>query len=243
VAGTEGSEGELMAEQESGPDPMKFEEFRRSFYYGSRSDMQFKYLAGMSDVDAAGAIETLLGTLGEAFDTGDWEAVRHAAFRAQVAAYEPREPVEPQFTDAPFQPLATPLAETDLALITAGGVFRRDADPLGPDGPSQDEVLPRIKEFLRGAPRLTEIPGEVRIEELNARHPGYDATTAQRDPNTVFPIEPLRALEREGRARLAATHYSFIGATSQVRLRERVAVEWAQRLKEAEVGAALLVAT
>lgn len=232
-----------MVEDESDPQAMTFEEFRRSFYYGSRSDMQFKYLARMSDEDAADAIAMILATVGEAFDTGDWEAVRRAAFLAQVAGYEPSEPVEPEFADAPFQPLPAPLSELDLALISAGGVYERAADPLGPDGPSQEEILPRIGEFLKGAPTLTEIPGDVRLEVLSARHPGYDARTAQRDPNTVFPLEPLRALEQEGRVRLAKTHYTFVGATSQLRLRERVGPDWAQKLKNAEVGAALLVAT
>ena len=238
---------------EPGQDRMSFEEFRRSFYYGSHSDLQFKYLAGMSDEDAADVIATLLRRLGEAFDTGDWESVRQAAFLAQVAGYEPTESsvspsgsdnrVEAEFADAPFHRLSRPLGETEVALVTAGGVFPRGADPLGPNGPSQEQILERWKEALRAPPTLTEIPGDVSVGELTARHPGYDARTAQRDPNTVFPIEPLRALEREGRLRLARTHYSFVGATSQVRLREVVAPEWAQRLKEAGVGAALLVAT
>ncbi|MGH3443177.1 MAG: glycine/sarcosine/betaine reductase selenoprotein B family protein [Nitriliruptorales bacterium] len=232
-----------MSEDEGGPGPLTFEEFRRSFYYGSRTDMQFKYLARMSDEDAADAITAILKALGEAFDTGDWESVRRAAFLAQVAGYEPPEPVEPEFDDAPFQPLDGPLSRVDLALVSAGGVFHPDADPMGPDGPSQEEVPPRIQEFLKGTPSLTEIPGDVRVEELSARHPGYDALSAQRDPNTVFPLEPLRELERDGRVRLAPTHYTFVGATSQLRLRDRVAPEWAQRLKEAQVGAALLVAT
>lgn len=96
---------------------------------------------------------------------------------------------------------------------------------------------------LRGAPTLTEIPVDTPPGELTARHPGYDARTAQRDPNTVFPLELLRDLAGAGEVQLAPTHYAFVGATSQVRLRERVAPEWAQRLLEARVGAALLVAT
>lgn len=232
-----------MAENESASQPMSFEEFRRSFYYGSRADMQFKYLARMSDEGAADSIAAILAGLGEAFDTGDWESVRRTAYLAQVAGYEPAEPVDPEFDDAPFQLLRAPLPELDLALVSAGGVFEREADPLGPDGPTQEEILPRIQEYLKGTPTLTEIPGDVQVEDLSARHPGYDARTAQRDPNTVFPIEPLRALEREGRVRLAKTHYAFVGATSQLRLREKVGSEWAQRFRNADIGAALLVAT
>jgi allophanate hydrolase subunit 2 len=53
----------------------------------------------------------------------------------------------------------------------------------------------------------------------------------------------LRELEAEGRVRLADTHYAFTGATSQLRLREQVAPQWAQRLVAEGVDACLLVAT
>lgn len=230
-------------QDEPSDDPMTFESFRRSFYYGSRADMQWKYLASVTDEEAADTIARLLRAVGEAFDTGDWDAVRRVAFEAQVAGYEPDGPVEPEFEDAPFHPLPSPLEEMPLALISAGGVFLANEDPRGPDAPTQEQVLSEIKDHLRSAPTLTEIPRDTPTDALTARHPGYDATTAQRDPNTVFPLELLRELEAGGRLTLAATHYAFVGATSQVRLRERVADEWAQRLLEAQVGAALLVAT
>lgn len=232
-----------MTDQDPEGPTMSFEAFRRSFYYGARVDMQFKYLARMSDEGAADAVARLLRELGEAFDTGDWDRVRQAAYEAQVAGYLPAGPVEPEVETAPFQPLSAPLADLPLALVSAGGVFRRDEDPRGPDGPTQQEVLGEIEQHLRGTPTLTEIAVDTPTSELTARHPGYDATTAQRDPNTVFPLDALRDVAAGGQATLAPTHYTFVGATSQVRLRERVAPEWAQRLLEARVGAALLVAT
>lgn len=222
---------------------MTFEDFRRSFYYGARADMQFKYLASMTDTDAADAIARILRLVGEALDTGDWQRVQQAAFEAQVAGYRSATPVEPEFDWAPFQPLRAPLEQVPLALISAGGVFRRDDDPAGPHGPTQQEVVGEIKEYLRGTPTLTEIPNGTPVTELSARHPGYDATSAQRDPNTVFPLDVLRELAQEERVQLAPTHFSFVGATSHVRLREHIAGDWAQRLLEARVGAALLVAT
>jgi glycine/betaine/sarcosine/D-proline reductase family selenoprotein B len=135
------------------------------------------------------------------------------------------------------------LANLRLALMSAGGVFRVDDDPMGPDGPTQQEALTMIKDFLRGAPTLSVIPKDTPDSAITARHPGYDARTAQRDPGTVFPLGVLRALEAEGALRLAADHYAFTGATSQVRLREQVAPEWAQRLRTDGVDACLLVAT
>lgn len=222
-------------------DPMTFESFRKSFYYGSHSDMQAKFLAAMTDEDGADALATVLDRLGVAFDTGDLGPVREAVFQAQVAAYadDDSRTVE----SSPFVPLTGDLADRRLALISAGGVFRVDDDPMGPDGPSQQESLALIKNFLRGPPTLSEIPRDTPDEMLTARHPGYDARTAQRDPGTVFPLSVLRELSAEGAVGLADTHYSFSGATSQVRLREQLAPQWAQRLRAEGVDACLLVAT
>jgi len=144
--------------------------------------------------------------------------------------------------DAPFTPLTGDLADRRLALVSAGGVFRVGDDPMGPNGPTQQESLQMIKDFLRGAPTLSEIPRDTPDEMLTARHPGYDARTAQRDPGTVFPLAVLRDLAAQGAVGLADTHYSFTGATSQVRLREQAAPQWAQRLRAEGVDACLLVA-
>ena len=145
--------------------------------------------------------------------------------------------------DAPFAPLPGELYGLRLGLLSAGGVFRVGDDPMGPDGPSQQESLALIKDFTRGAPTLSVIPKDTPDAELTARHPGYDARTAQRDPGTVFPLSVLRDLEREGAVRLADDHYAFVGATSQVRLHEQVAPEWARRFRADGVDACLLVAT
>jgi hypothetical protein len=220
---------------------MSFEGFRKSFYYGDHADMQFKFLASMPDEQAADALAEILARLGEAFDTGDYGPVRDAVYAAQVAAYENDDSAGVE--DAPFTSVEGNLAGLRLALISAGGVFRVDDDPMGPDGPTQPESLALITRFLRGAPTLSEIPKETPDSQLTARHPGYDAVTAQRDPGTVFPLSVLRDLAAEGRVGLADTHFSFTGATSQVRLREQAAPAWAERLVAEQVDACLLVAT
>lgn len=226
-----------------GEQPMTFEDFRRSFYYGRHADMQFKYLQKMSDEAAADVIAELLAALGEAFDTGDLESVRRVAYEAQVRGYTPDEPPAPQVDDAPFTPLGVPLEDARLTLISAGGVYVLGDDPMGPDGPTQQESLGLITEFLRGTPTLSTIPVDTPDDRLTARHPGYDARTAQRDIATVFPLSHLRALAEQGTVRLADTHYGFTGATSQTRLRKEVAPRWAEHMAAAEVDAALLVAT
>ncbi len=230
-------------EGEPANEPMSFEDFRRSFYYGEHADMQFKFLNNLDDAAAAEELARILATVGEVLDTGDLAALREAVYTAQLRGYTPEGPVEPTVDTAPFVPLGRPLAEARLALITAGGVFVRDDDPMGPNGPTQAETLGMIKDFLRSSATLSEIPVATPLSELTARHPGYDATTAQRDPQTVFPLGHLRELADEGRIGLADTHYAFTGATSQRRLEKETAPAWAEHMAAQEVDGALLVAT
>ena len=229
-----------MADQQE-PSETSFGAFRESFYYGEHADMQFKFLAKMTDADAARLIADVLAGVGEAFDTDDLGPLRERVRAAQQAAYV--DDAEPQVEDAPFAPFTAEMRDARLLLVSAGGVFRADDDPVGPDGPTQQESLGLIKEFLRGAPTLSEIPVDTTDDQLTARHPGYDATTAQRDPGSVFPLAVLRELAGEGRISLAGTHYAFTGATSQTRLRRELAPAWAERFVAEEVDGCLLVAT
>ena len=80
--------------------PMTFEEFRKSFYYGSHADMQFKFLARMDDEPAADTVAEVPARVGEALDTGDLSGVRDAVHQAQVAAYQVDD--TPTVDDAPF---------------------------------------------------------------------------------------------------------------------------------------------
>jgi hypothetical protein len=232
---------EVAADDQDGAEQVSFSAFRESFYYGDHADMQFKFLAKMTDADTADLIADVLAGLGEAFDTGELGPLRERVREAQAAAYA--DDAAPRVDDAPFTPFSGVLADATLLLVSAGGVFRRDDDPMGPDGPTQHESLGLIKESLRSAPVLSAIPVGTTDDQLTARHPGYDATTAQRDPGSVFPLAILRDLADEGRVGLAGTHYTFAGATSQTRLGNEVAPAWAERFVAEEVDGCLLVAT
>lgn len=225
-----------------GPAALSFADVRQSFYYGDRADMQFKYLARMSDGAAADAIAAVLATVGEVLDTGDLDALRDVVRRVQVDGYAPDGEVAPP-ADIPFAPLPGPLADLTLSLVSAGGVFVAGDDPMGPHGPSQQDSLALITDFLRGTPTLSAIPVDTPKGSLTARHPGYDARTAQRDPSTVFPLDHLRDLARERRVTLADVHHGFTGATSQRRLEKEVAPEWAEHMAAQDVDVVFLVAT
>lgn len=223
-----------------------FEAFRQSFNYGSRTDLLFKVLGGrnLSDAEVAEFFRRLLEKLGDAFDTGDYTDVYRYCFEWQVYGYTPKEGIQPQFQydTAPWTPLVKPLAQSKLALISTGGVYVEGDDPLGPHGPTQEEAVLRINELLRGDPALAIIPKDTPPQRLRVRHPGYDIRGALRDYNVIFPLDRLKEMEREGVfGELASNAYSFIGATSQLRLLKEHAPRWAVLLKGKEVDAALLV--
>jgi len=86
------------------------------------------------------------------------------------------------------------------------------------------------------------IPGDTKPEDLLISHISinFDRTGFQEDWNVVFPLDRLRELAAEGViGSVAATHYSFMGATDPVQM-ERNARELAGRLKRDQVDAVIL---
>lgn len=227
--------------------PETIEEFRRSLNYGSRTDLLFKVLGGnnLSDEEAAEFLRGLLEKLGEAFDSGDYVPVEEYCFHWQVYGYTPKEGSTPafQYETTPWAELGKPLSDSRVALISTGGLFMEGDDPLGPNGPTQEEAILQIQEFLRSAPKLSTIPTDFAPENLRVRHPGYDIRGTLKDHNVVFPIDHLIDLAREGFiGEVAENNYSFVGATSQKRLLAEFAPKLADQLLSEGVDATLLVA-
>lgn len=235
------SENQDIASDDTG---LSFAAFRAMFHYADHADMQFKFLKHFSDADGTAAIAAVFKAVGATLDTGDVTELHRVVQRLQVdASHIPKPDVHPEPSEIPFAALTKPLADVELELLTAGGVFAVGDDPMGPDGPSQDDSLGLITEFLRGVPTLSVIPAETPDDRLTARHPGYDAKTAQRDPNTVFPLSILREISADGHVGIAKNHGSFTGATSFGRLKKEVAPAWAADYVARDVDAVLLVAT
>ena len=223
-----------------------FEEFRKSFSYGTRSDLNFKFLKSMSDEEASEFFRHLLDRLGDAYDSGDIGPMIELAYEAQMRAYAPKPDAPPSrytYDDGPFTPTTMPVAGSTVGLVTSSGHFLKDDDPmpLGIADMTQAEAEERIDEFLREAPSLSEIPHDCLPEDLNVRHGGYDITSASVDRNVSLPVDVLAHAEDEGiiggRTR---TYFSFPGATSQGRLR-KILPEWIDRISEEEPDVMLLV--
>lgn len=219
-----------------------FEEFKKSFAYGSRTDLNFKFLAGLSDKDAASFFQDLLWKLGDAFDDGHFNRLVKHVYEWQVRAYGGMG--KWAYAEGPFTPLRKPLSESRLVLVASSGHFDAgdDPEPFGVKNMSQEEAAERILDFIRSEPKLSSITVGTAKEKLRVRHGGYDIRGAQADPNVVFPHEILLELEREGRiGELVREAYSFVGACSQKRLLNESGPEWVRMLQEQQIDAALLV--
>jgi D-proline reductase (dithiol) PrdB len=223
-----------------------FESFRKSFSYGRRNDLNFKFFKGLSDDEVAAFLQDLLYHLGDAYDTGDIQPLIDAAYKAQVAGYSPSpEAASPSFAkdDGPFTPTRIPITEAKIGMLTTSGHFVEgdDPKPFGVTAMTQDEAVKRIGEFMKDTPTLSEIPASTATSDLRVRHGGYDIRSALRDPNVTFPIDRLREAYEEGLiGDLAETFFSFPGATSQGRLRSELP-GWIERIHEEDIDVMLLV--
>jgi len=130
----------------------------------------------------------------------------------------------PSFTTAPWVN-GPPLAERRVAIVSSAGL-----------------VVKGEKPFRGRDPDYRVIPSETRPEQLMFSHISInlDRSGFQEDWNVVFPLDRLREFAAEGViGSVAATHYSFMGATDPVQM-EPYARDVASRLKTDGVDAALL---
>jgi Glycine/sarcosine/betaine reductase selenoprotein B (GRDB) len=223
-----------------------FESFRRSFSYGERNDLNFKFFKSLSNEEVATFLQTLLDQLGDAYDTGDIQPMIDAAFEAQVAGYSVEPDAPPprhKYDDGPLTPLGVPVSDARVGLLTTSGHFVHgdDPEPFGELEMTQQQAVSRISEFMRDVPVLSEIPATTPTSDLRVRHGGYDIRSAEMDPNVTFPIDRLREAHDDGTiGELAETFFSFPGATAQGRLRKALP-GWVQLLHDQDVDLMILV--
>src|SRR5580692_1001696 len=130
----------------------------------------------------------------------------------------------PDFTTRPWVE-GPPLRERRVAIVSSAGLIVRGDKP-----------------FRGRDPDYRVIPAETRPEQLMFSHISInlDRSGFQEDWNVVFPLDRLRELAAEGViGSVAATHYSFMGATDPVQM-EDYARDVAARLKSDGVDAVLL---
>ena len=130
----------------------------------------------------------------------------------------------PNFSTFPWIK-GTPLSERRVAIVSSAGLVVRG-----------DKVFRGRDADYRG------IPATTGASDLLCSHISinFDRTGFQEDWNVVFPLDRLNELAAEGMiGSVAATHYSFMGATDPVQMVGGVA-EVAGKLKQENVDAVLL---
>ena len=151
-----------------------------------------------------------------------------------IAGYYRNMPVQ-KVDPIPWTPLAKPLNECRVSLVTTAGIYVKDVDP-------PFDVEREKREPMWGDPTYRRIPRDVRQEQIGASHLHINNRDLLEDMNTVLPIERLLELEAEGViGSLAPTSYSFMGyQMNNAEWREKYGPEVAGLMKDEAVDAVLL---
>lgn len=219
-----------------------FVDFKNSFSYGTRSDLNFKFLKGLSEEETAVFFQDLLTKLGDTIDDGNVERLIDHVVAAQRQGYS--QPTAWSYDEGVLMRLAKPVSEMRMGLLTSTGHFLADEDPepFGVKGMTQHEAMMRIGDFLREAPELSAIPLETSPEQMRVRHGGYDIHGVQADRNVALPLDRMRELDEEGIVGTAVSPaYSFVGAAAQRRLLSQSAPAWLETFQQQKVEGAILV--
>ncbi len=127
----------------------------------------------------------------------------------------------------PWQPLSKALSESRLGLVASGGIYVTGQKAFH----YKDDSSFRI------------IPTTVDTKNLRATHFAYDLTHARRDINSVFPLDNLHRLAKDGVIGKLADHaFTFMGAIYSTRkVKEILAPALVKHLLKEKVDVVLFV--
>ncbi len=126
--------------------------------------------------------------------------------------------------DAPWTPLAKPLRDSRLAVVTSGGFY-----------------LPEQEPFVDNDTSFRQLPRDVDLGRLKIHHHGYTNADADRDPNCVFPMDRLREMEATGVIGELVGALSYVMVYSHRREIQERAPKMIEALKAMGAEAALCV--
>lgn len=127
-------------------------------------------------------------------------------------------------TEAPWTPLAKPLKDCRLALLSSGGFYLDGQPPF-----VEDDASYRI------------IPRDADVRDLRIYHHGYRDADADRDPNCVLPLDRLREMQTAGVIGELTDAVSFVTIYSARREVAERAPKIVAELQARRVEAAFLV--
>jgi len=104
----------------------------------------------------------------------------------------------------PWTPLARPLSECTVALLSSAGIALKTDRPFDQEGERRNPWW--------GDPSYRILPKNATQEDVCLYHLHIDPSYAQQDLNCLFPLPRLQALEQRGRIRRSSPrHYSIMG--------------------------------
>jgi D-proline reductase (dithiol) PrdB len=104
----------------------------------------------------------------------------------------------------PWTPMARPLSECTVALISSGGIAMKDDAPFDQEGERRNPWW--------GDPSFRVIPKSATEKDVGVYHLHINPTYALRDLNCLLPLRQLEEMELQGEiGKAAASHYSIMG--------------------------------
>ena len=104
----------------------------------------------------------------------------------------------------PWTPLTKPLSECKVAMISSGGIARKDDLPFDQEGERQNPWW--------GDPSFRVLPAQSTERDLAFYHLHVDFSFAKQDINAILPFQRLSELAQTGEIGQAAEfHYSVMG--------------------------------
>lgn len=148
------------------------------------------------------------------------------------------DPFESEMVSTSFEPIPVPAAVKDMSkakvmMITDGGLV-----PKG--NPDNIEGLAAT----RWGTYSIEGKDDLKGEDYEISHGGYDPRHVQEDPDRLVPLDALRELEKEGA--IGELHNEFIstsGLANPLSNTRRMGKEMVQKVKDAGVDAVILTST
>jgi D-proline reductase (dithiol) PrdB len=137
--------------------------------------------------------------------------------------------------EIPWTPLAQPLADCTVALISTGGIALKTDRPFDQESERQNPWW--------GDPSYRVIPRTATEQDVEIYHLHVNPSFPKQDLNCLFPLGRLLELEEAGEiGRSAAQHYSFMGYILQPKtLLEKTTPDIIRQLQNDGVDVVVLV--
>jgi glycine reductase len=138
-----------------------------------------------------------------------------------------------RFAPVPVPPAVKDLSRATIMLVTDGGLV-----PKGNPDKIQGSAATRWGAYeIRGC-------DDLRGEDYEISHGGYDAQFVRQDPDRLVPLDAMRELEREGK--IGKLHDAFLstsGLANPLSNTRRMGKEMAERAKQLGIDAIILTST